>query len=233
MSQILGVMIDVDGTLVDSNDAHATAWVEALAQHGYDVPFEKVRRAIGMGGDNLLPAVVSLDKNSPDGQRISKTRDEIFERHYLPKLTPFPKVRELVQRLQAAGLKLVIASSSSTEQLDALLRIARVDDLIETHVSSNEAKNSKPDPDIIQVALNKLGLPADQAVMLGDTPYDISSASKAGSRTIALRCGGWDTADLKDAVAVYDSPADLLAHFDESPLAVSQGARQARLSART
>ncbi len=225
MSQFRGVMIDVDGTLVDSNDAHATSWVEALAQHGYTVPFETIRRAIGMGGDNLLPSVVGLDKDSPDGQRISKTRDKIFMEQYLPKLAPFPKVREMVQRMQDAGLKLAIASSSSPEQLDALLKIARVDDLIETHVSSGEAKNSKPDPDIIQVALKKLGMKAHEAVMLGDTPYDIVSASKAGAATIALRSGGWDSDDLKDAIAVFDSPADLLAHFDESPLGATEGTK--------
>ena len=217
-------MLDVDGTLVDSNDAHATAWVEALAQYGYDVSFEEIRKAIGMGGDNLLPTVVGLDKDSPEGQRISKTRDKLFMDNYLPKLAPFPKVREMVQRMKDSGLKLAIASSSSSEQLDALLKVAQVDDLVETHVSSSEAKNSKPDPDIVQVALKKLGLPADAAVLLGDTPYDISSAHKAGAGAIALRCGGFDDGDLKGALAIYDSPADLLAHFDESPLGAAEGA---------
>ncbi len=225
MSRIRGVMLDVDGTLVDSNDAHATSWVEALAQCGYDVPFEKIRRAIGMGGDNLLPTVVGVDKDSPQGERISKTRDKLFTEKYMPKVAPFPKVRELVERMRDSGLKLVIASSSPQEQLDTLLKIARVDDLVETRVSSSEAKNSKPDPDIIQVALEKLGLPADAAVLLGDTPFDVSSARKAGVGTIALRCGGFDDNDLKGALAIYNSPADLLAHFDESPLGAAEGAR--------
>ena len=100
--------------------------------------------------------------------------------------------------------------------MDSLLDIAQVKDLVEATTSSNEAKNSKPSPDIVQVALDKLGDPAHQAVMLGDTPYDVEAAAKAGVRTIAFRCGGWQDPDLRGAWQVYDDPADLLAHFDQA-----------------
>ena len=100
-----------------------------------------------------------------------------------------------------------------------MLKIAGAEDLIEEETSASDAKNSKPDPDIVQVALKKIGLHPDQTVMLGDTPYDIEAAEKAGVRTIALRCGGWPDNELKGALAIYNDPADLLAHYDASPLA--------------
>ena len=216
MTTIRGVILDVDGTLVDSNDAHAHAWVDALAEHGYEVPFEKVRRLIGMGGDKLLPEVAGIEKDSAPGKAIDRRRGEIFKTRYLPTLRPFPQVRPLLQRMRDQGWKLVVASSAKADELDPLLKIAQADDLVAETTSSNEAKHSKPSPDIIQVALDKFGGPAEQAVMLGDTPYDVEAAAKAGVRTVAFRCGGWGDADLKGAWQVYDDAADLLAHFDQA-----------------
>src|SRR5947209_1163572 len=104
MKRLRGVLLDVDGTLVDSNDAHAHAWVEALAEHGIDVPFEKVRRLIGMGGDKLLPEVSGLREDSPEGKRISQRRQEIFQKRSLPSLWPTPGAAQLLRRLKAEGL---------------------------------------------------------------------------------------------------------------------------------
>ena len=218
MKQIRGVILDVDGTLVDSNDAHARAWVEALAEHGVDVEFEKVRRLIGMGGDKLLPEVSGISEETPEGERISKRRGEIFKERYLPKLKAFPSTRELLEKMRDEGLKLVVASSAKEDELNPLLKIAGADDLIEKKTSSDDAENSKPDPDIVKAALDSSGLAPGEVVMLGDTPYDIESASRAGVRVIAVRSGGWEDADLSGAVAIYDGPADLLAHYDSSPL---------------
>ena len=216
MTTIRGVILDVDGTLVDSNDAHAHAWVDALAEHGYQVPFEKVRRLIGMGGDKLLPAVAGIEKDSAPGKAIDRRRGEIFKARYLPTLRPFPEVRALLQRMRDQGWKLVVASSAKADELDPLLKIAQAADLVAETTSSNEAEHSKPSPDIVQVALDKLGRPAQPAVMLGDTPYDVEAAAKAGVRTVAFRCGGWGDPDLAGAWQVYDDAADLLAHFDQA-----------------
>src|SRR5829696_4296497 len=109
---VRGIILDIDGTLVDSNDAHARAWVEALAEHGIQVPFEKVRRLIGMGGDKLMPRVCGIREDSPEGKKISKRRKEIFRERYLPSLRPCRGARELLQRMHAGGLKLVVASSA-------------------------------------------------------------------------------------------------------------------------
>jgi len=218
MAHIGGVILDVDGTLIDSNDQHAQAWVEAMAEAGYQVPLEKVRRLIGMGSDNLLPAALNLDKESEPGKQMSKRQQEIFQEKYLSEIKPFPQARALLEHMQKQGLKLAVASSAQEDELKKLLEIIGANDLVEEKTSSSEAKNSKPDPDIVKVALDKLKLPAEQVVMLGDTPYDIKAASKLGVSTIALRAGGWSTEDLKDAKAIYDDPADVLANYDNSLL---------------
>lgn len=212
-----GVLLDLDGTLIDSNDAHAHAWVTALAASGFDIPFLRVRRLIGMGGDKLLPELTQVTKDSPQGQRISDDWERIFARDYQPHLRPFPQVRGLVQRLREAGLRVAIASSSQAAQLDALLPLADIADLLDDTTSSDDAAQSKPDPDIIGAARRKIGLASAETLLLGDTPYDIEAAQQAGVRAVAVRCGGWGGTDLAGALAIYDDPAELLARFGTSP----------------
>ncbi len=213
------VLIDVDGTLLDSNDAHARAWVEVLRRHGHDAPFDKVRSLIGKGGDKLLAEVVGFDDTTDEGKQLSTERRELFKSHYLHDLKPTRGARALLTALRARGLKLVIATSASGEELQDLLKQAGVDDLIEDTATSSDADDSKPDPDIVEAALKKAQVPADEAMMLGDTPYDVESAGKAGVRTIALRCGGWwDDDALAGAAAIYDDPQALLDAIDASPL---------------
>ncbi len=205
---VRGILLDIDGTLVESNDAHAHAWVKALAENGRDVPFEDVRSLIGMGGDKLLPRVCGLDAESKEGKTVSKRRGEIFLSEYLPHLRPTRGAKDLLVKLKAQGLKLAVASSAKEAELDPLLKLCEADEVIESATSSDDAEGSKPDPDILHAALEKIGLSAGDVVMLGDTPYDVEAARKAGMRVIALRCGGWDDSQLK-ADAVYDDPADL------------------------
>ena len=213
------VLLDVDGTLVDSNDAHAHAWVDVLAESERSVPFETVRRLIGMGGDQLLPRVAGLSDDSPEGQRLSRRRMEVFRERYLPTIRPFPGARDLVARMRADRRRLIVASSAKEEELNRLLEIAGVRDLVHATTSSDDAERSKPAPDIVSVALTLAGVGHDAAILLGDTPYDVAAACKAGVGTIALRCGGWNDHDLAGAVAIYDDPADVLARYDTSPLA--------------
>jgi HAD superfamily hydrolase (TIGR01509 family) len=214
-----GVILDVDGTLVDSNDAQARAWVEAFAEAGLPQPLDKVRRLIGMGGDKLLPAAAGIERDSPVGRRVSDRRAAIFKERYLPRLRPCPGARALLVRLRADGLRLVVASSAQPDELQALLDIVGARDLIDDTASAEDVARSKPAPDVVGVALRKLGRPAERALMLGDTPYDIEAAAKLGVGTIAVRCGGWSTAERAGAVAVYQDPAELLADYDASPLA--------------
>jgi HAD superfamily hydrolase (TIGR01509 family) len=224
MKPIRGVLLDIDGTLLDSNDALARAWAEALAEFGIDVPFEKIRPLIGMGGDKLLPEVSGISEDTDEGKKISERRGELFKERYLPRLKPFPSTRELLQRMKEDGLKLVVASSAKKDELKSLLEIAGADGLIEEKTSSDDAENSKPDPDIVQAALESSGLSSDEVVMIGDTPYDVESASRAGVKVIGVRSGGWEDEGLAGAIAVYDDPADLLARYESSPLGQGPGA---------
>lgn len=214
-----GVLLDIDGTLVLSNDAHAQSWVDAFRHFNYAVSFETVRPLIGMGGDKLMPTVApGLQADSDIGKQISNYRNRLFMDHYAPKLEPAPGSRDLVLKILEKGIKPVVASSANNAQLDVLLKAAQVDDLLKTTATSDDADNSKPDPDIVHVALKKLGIPAEHTVMIGDTPYDIEAAARAGVGLIAVRCGGWKDSDLSSAMAIYDDPADLLQNFNNSPL---------------
>ncbi len=219
MGRVRGVILDMDGTLIDSNDAHAQAWLEAMEESGFHPGFEKVRRLIGMGGDFLIPQALGIDPQSEAGKTLSRRRKEIFHERYLPNLTPFANVKELLLRMRAGGLKLVVASASRREELDAMMGRAAIADLIDETTSATDVNEPKPEADVIHAALAKLDLPPEAVLMLGDTPYDIEAASKAGVEVIALRCGGWDDAALKGARAIFWDAADLLKHYGESPLA--------------
>lgn len=223
MASIRGVIFDVDGTLIDSNDAHARAWVDALEEFGHKVHFEEVRRLIGMGGDKLLPKVTGISSDSPEGKRISGRCSEIFMKQLLPELRAFPGTKELLEELHRRGIKIVIASSAQEEKLRELLKLTGADGVIESATSSSDAEQSKPDPDIVQAALDDLKLPPGEVVMIGDTPYDVEAAARAGLRTIGFRSGGWTDSGLAGAIAVYDGPADLLAQLETSPLAGGAG----------
>ncbi len=213
------MIFDVDGTLIDSNDAHARAWVEAFAESGVTVAYEAVRRAIGMGGDKLMPLLSGIEEDSPEGKRIAKRRGEIFQHEWLPRLLPFPRTRELIERLHDDGFTLAVASSAKEEELEPLLKTAGVHDLIPTRTSSDDAERSKPDPDIVQAALGRTGCAHELSVMIGDTPYDVEAALAAGIRVIAFECGGWSREDLKGATAIYRSAAELLDQYSTSILA--------------
>jgi HAD superfamily hydrolase (TIGR01509 family) len=216
-----GAILDVDGTLVLSNDAHAQAWVEAFAAFGYSIEFDRVRPLIGMGGDQIIPKFApELSDKEGKGKEISARRKQLIIDKYGPNLSPTKGTRDLILKMQSQGLQLIIASSATEEELSVLLKAARIDDLLsqEEATTSSDAESSKPEPDIVEAALNKLDMEPQQVVMLGDTPYDIESASQAGVEVIAFRCGGFDDEQLKGAIAIYDDPADLLANYERSLL---------------
>ncbi len=219
MSVLRGVLLDVDGTLIDSNDAHAQAWVDVGRELGYPVQYVVVRTLIGMGGDRVTPRVTGLDPASPEAGRVRERRGEIFREHYLPRVRAFARTRDLLERMRADGLRLVVASSASTRELQALLRQAGLPDLADATIAASDGDASRPAPDALQAALAAAGCTPAEAIMLGDTPYDVEAAQRAGVPVVALRCGGWGDRDLEGAAAIYADPADLLAHYDTSPFA--------------
>jgi HAD superfamily hydrolase (TIGR01509 family) len=204
------VIFDVDGTLIDSNDAHARAWIDALKEFGIAREFSQVRRLIGMGGDKLLPAVAGVSVDSDLGQRIVDYRGRRFRDAYLDSLQAFAGTRGLFERLKQDGVRIAIASSAQKEELARLLQLAGVEDLVHRRTSADDVKSSKPDPDALHVALNELHLGPEAAVMVGDTPYDVEAARRAQVAAIAFRCGGWSDDDLTGTVAIYDGPAAML-----------------------
>lgn len=218
-TRLRAVILDIDGTLIDSNDAHAHAWMDGAAEFGHELEFSQVRPLIGVGGDNVLEAVIGVDTGDPEGARIRQRVGEIFRTRYLPELQPTNGARELLLRIKAEGLQCVAATSASSDDVAALLGKAGVRDLVEGATSAADVDRPKPAPDVVEAALERAGVRADEAVMLGDTPYDIRSAARAGVPLIALRCGGWwDNRELEGAVAIFDDPADVLTHYETLPL---------------
>ena len=217
---VKAVLFDVDGTLIDSNDLHAAAWQEAFRHFGFDFSFETVRSQIGKGGDNLVPSLLPEETVDEKQEEIEAFRSELFQRRYLPRAVPFPGVRQLFERLAADGIAIVLASSAKKEELEFNIGLMGAGDLISASTSADDVENSKPDPDIFQAAIKAAGVDRNDAVVVGDTPWDVMAACKAGLRTIGFRSGGFPDDALSDAGAVelYDGPADLLRNYEESLL---------------
>lgn len=210
-----GILLDIDGTLVKSNDAHASAWIETFSQFGYDISFEEIRPLMGMGADKILSLLLpQISPASKIGKAISDTRKDIFLTKYASGLTPTRGARKLVETLYNKRYRLIAATSSGKEELSVLLKAAQVDTFIHEATTKNDVKASKPASDIVSQALTKLKLMAHESLLIGDTPYDISSAKKSGVRTIALRSGGFSDETLTGAYAIYDTPYDLASNLD-------------------
>jgi HAD superfamily hydrolase (TIGR01549 family) len=213
------VIFDIDGTLIDSVDLHAQAWQETFKHFGKEIPYEDVRHQIGKGGDQLLPVFFSKDELDEKGSEMEEYRSHLFKRDFLPRVRAFPKVRELFQRIKDDGKRIALASSAKEDELKTYKRIAHIEGLVEEETSSDDADKSKPHPDIFEAALERLGdIEPDEAVVVGDTPYDAEAAGKLNLRTIGVLCGGFPEAELKAAgcIAIYQDPADLLARYEET-----------------
>jgi len=218
---VKGIIFDVDGTIVDSVDLHARAWQEAFKKFGREVPFEKVRHQIGKGGDQLMPVFFSKEELERFGKEMEEYRGEIYKRDHLSRVTGFPKVRELFERIRRDDKRIALASSAKKDELEVYKEIARISDLIEAETSADDAEKSKPHPDIFEAALKRLGGIAPEKIMvIGDTPYDAEAAGKARLRTVGVLCGGFSEEELRatGCIAIYKDPADLLALYDDSPL---------------
>jgi HAD superfamily hydrolase (TIGR01509 family) len=226
-TMIKAVIFDVDGTLIDSVDLHAEAWQRALAQFGHNIPYEEVRNQIGKGGDQLMPVFLSEQELREKGEELEKWRGELYKREYMHRVRPFPRVRELLLRLKNEGKQIALASSAKDDEVKYYKEVAEISDLVDARTSSDDAEKSKPHPDIFKAALARLdGVKAEEAIVIGDTPYDAQAAGKAGMATIGLLCGGFSKESLIKAgcVEIYLSPADLLDHFEESMLCEKKAA---------
>ena len=213
-------IFDLDGTLVDSNELHVEAWEEAFRHFGKEFPKEKLRRNIGKGGDQYLPEFLNEIELRTLGPEIDQFRSKLFIQKYRERVRPFPQVRELLQRVHDDGKKIALATSGNESETKFYLKLLHVADLVDVHTSKGDVAQSKPQPDIFLRALHLLQLQPKDAIVIGDTPYDIEAAKKIGLPTVAVLCGGFAEDELRaeGAVAIYRDPADLLANYQRSPL---------------
>ena len=219
------VIFDIDGTLVDSVEAHALAWQQALEKYGKKVSLERVRRMVGMGSDQMLPELFSAEQLERFGKELDEYKGSLFKHQYLCHIKPFPRVRELLLRIHKDERKIALASSGSREDMDHYKRLMNVEDLVESGSSGDDVSRSKPAPDIFSEALKRLALQAHEAIAVGDTPYDSAAASKIHLRTIGIT-GVWTDEQLRQAgcVETFTSPAELLDGYEHSALAEAQAA---------
>jgi HAD superfamily hydrolase (TIGR01509 family) len=210
-------LFDIDGTLIDSVDLHAHAWQEALKQFGFEVPYHDVRWQIGKGGDQLLPVFVPEDRLQNLKPIIEKYRGELFKRKYLPRVKPFPGVRDLFLRIRRDGHHIALASSATADELEEYKKLLNVDGLVDAQTSSADVDCSKPCPDVFEIASQRLGVEPVKALVVGDTPYDAIAAREAGLESVGVLCGGFPEDELRKegCVSIYRDPADLLDHYPE------------------
>jgi HAD superfamily hydrolase (TIGR01509 family) len=219
--QIKAVFFDVDGTLVDSNERHVTAWYDAFRAQDIIVPRARIRGQIGKGADTLVPTL-RPDTSSHMRKELADAHGDMFKRQHLALVQPFPGAAALLRRVQDSGRRVVLASSADGKEVAHHIKRLDVESVVDAVTTSDDAKTSKPAGDIFAAALDKVKpLRPDEVIVVGDTPYDVEAAAKCGIRTIAVRSGGFPDDVLlgAGAIALYDDVADLLAQFDDSPLA--------------
>jgi phosphoglycolate phosphatase-like HAD superfamily hydrolase len=212
------VLLDIDGTLVDSNDFHVRAWERAFERCGHAVSASAIREQIGKGGDQLVPAL--LPQVTPEeSESIAGAHDEIFQSEYLDEVRPFERATDLVAHLHEAGIKVVLASSSKRVEVDHYIQLLQLEKLIDASTCADDVENSKPAGDLFAAALKKIGsvTPA-QARVIGDTPYDAIAAAKCGVETIAVLSGGFAEPALRSAGArmIYRDVGEILAQSERS-----------------
>ncbi len=220
MAEPVIAVLDVDGTLVDSNYQHALAWYRALRSLGETFPVWRIHRLIGMGGDQLVAALGGDDVEQRIGDQARERWVEEFDA-LIGEVAPLPGARDLLRSVKERGHRLVLASSGKPQHVTAFVDLLDVGDLADAVTSSEDAEASKPAPDLLEVALQKLGAPPDaDSVLVGDSVWDVEAAKKAGMPAIVVRSGGFGDDELRDAgaVGIYDTPGDLAAALDETPL---------------
>ena len=211
-------ILDIDGTLVDTNYHHAVAWYRAFRQHSVILPVWRLHRHIGMGGDNLVQALTSEAFDAEHGDDV-RAAEKVLYMELIEECAPMQGAHELIEDLKRGGHAVVLASSAKAAEVDYYLDLLDARELADSWTTSADVESTKPAPDLVKAALDKSG--ASEAVMVGDTTWDIEAAARAKVPTIAVLTGGFGEAELREAgaVCVFESIDELRARLDETPLA--------------
>jgi HAD superfamily hydrolase (TIGR01509 family) len=208
------MLLDIDGTLVDSNDKHADCWVEAFAHFGKDVPWDAVRQQIGKGGDLLVPDTLNAREIRRFGEELEKFRGELWKRDYMKSIRPFPGAVEAMRELHERGIRLALASSSNPDEVEYYVELLGVGDLLEGTTSKEDAEVSKPSPEIFQAALERVKSDPARTLAVGDTPYDILAAHRIPVAVAAVLCGGFPRETLAKAELIFDDLSAMAKELD-------------------
>ncbi len=214
----LTAIVDIDGTLVDSNYLHALAWQRALREHGAHVPAWRIHRHVGMGGDQIVTALTDDDFEREYGDEVRERESDLFA-EVMSEVEPLPGARDLLARLSEAGETVVLASSARAEEVDHYIEVLGANDVADGWTTSADVDSTKPEPDLIHAALERVDGSSENAVMIGDTTWDCKAASRAGVRSIGVLSGGFSQEELVEAGAeqVFVDARELLARIDETP----------------
>jgi HAD superfamily hydrolase (TIGR01509 family) len=212
-------ILDIDGTLVDTNYQHAVAWYRAFRQHDVVLPIWRIHRHIGMGGDQLVESLTDRETDEEKGDDI-RTAEKALYLALIEEVEPLEGARDLIERLKEGGKTVVLASSAKEDEVEHYLDLLDARELADDWTTSADVEATKPEPDLVQAALDKAGVEPGDAVMLGDTPWDCKAAARAGVETVALITGGFSEQELTEggAVAVFESIPELLERLDETAL---------------
>ncbi len=210
-------ILDVDGTLVDTNYQHALAWYRAFRQHDFVVPIWKIHRSIGMGGDQLLPHLIGEEAAEEHGEQISAAEDPLFK-VMIEECEPFEGAHDLIAELRERDRTVILASSAKASDIEHYLDLLDARELANDWTMSDDVEQTKPEPDLVRAALEKAG--TDDAIMVGDTPWDVEAARRAGIETIGVLTGGFSDEELREAgaVQVFESIAELRERIGETAL---------------
>jgi HAD superfamily hydrolase (TIGR01509 family) len=213
-------VLDIDGTLVDTNYHHAIAWYRAFREHGIVLPIWRIHRHIGMGGDQLVAALTDdrTEQQRGDAIRESETK---FYFDLIDEVETMDGSRELIEQLKRRGHTVVLASSAKEDEVEHYLDLLDARELADAWTTSADVEATKPAPDLVSAALERADGSADDAVMVGDTPWDVKAADGAGVRTVAVLTGGFSVQQLEEAgaIAVFESVRELCEALDRTPLA--------------
>jgi HAD superfamily hydrolase (TIGR01509 family) len=212
-------ILDIDGTLVDTNYHHAVAWFRAFRKHGIVLPLWRIHRHIGMGGDQMVGALTDERIEEEHGDAIRDDEKQLYM-ELIEEVEPMEDSRELIEELKRRGHTVILASSAKEDEVDHYLDLLDARELADGWTTSADVESTKPQPDLVNAALKCAGAEADDAVMVGDTPWDVKAAERAGVPTITVRTGGFGSEELKEAgaVALFESVAELVERLDETGL---------------